>query len=90
MFSIQYSLLVKIRVKISVKIECPNVLTNNHNLQKGIILYIIIGYVYKFIGHCLIPLDPWVFMTTIFMIESVSIIIYYVNNMPYRFGGHKI
>ena len=36
--------------------ECSNVLTTNFNLQN---LCVTIGNVHRFIGQCLIPLDPW-------------------------------
>ena len=32
--------------------------------KRFIILFIIIGYVYQFIGHCLIPLDPCIHTNT--------------------------
>ena len=31
------------------------------NYRKGVVLFIIIGDVHKFIGHCLIPSAPWGF-----------------------------
>ena len=36
------------------QVECSNVSTT-----KGLILCIIIWNVHQFIGHCVIPLDPW-------------------------------
>ena len=44
-------------------IKCPNASTTNCNYRKYI-LYIIIGNVHNFIGHCPIPLDPWVIILT--------------------------
>ena len=35
-----------------------------------LILFIIIGVIHKFIGHCLIPLDPWVYYACVF-VESI-------------------
>ena len=40
-------------------VECPSVLTTNGNLQKGVILCIVIMDVDQLIGHWPIPFDPW-------------------------------
>ena len=46
---------------------CQNVSTTNFDLQKGLIMFIIIENVHQCIGSCLIPLDPCLYEWTTYL-----------------------
>ncbi len=49
-----YRILIGWFIKLSVQMLEPPIV-----IYRGVILYIVIGDEQQFIGHCLIPLDPW-------------------------------
>ena len=62
-------------------VECPNDSTTYCNLQKGVILCIIIGDVHQLIGHCLILLDPSINVQI--KKENKNVIKYFFMNLSF-------
>ena len=58
-------------------VECPNVLNTDCNLQNGLFWISSLGNLYQFIGHSLIPQDPWVTSPPCFLCVFVCIHVYW-------------